>query len=158
MMNIELQQININKKAKLEKSLQLYLHNTSIDFPIDFNNEECTYSYEGLDKYLEGKENKAFLILKDKKVVGFILADITKEKNVIQEMFVLNNFKRQGIGQKAVKLLFDKYNGYWEVKSLPNSKGAETFWITIIKDYTNNNYKLEYIGKYNRAVLRFDNE
>ena len=79
-------------------------------------------------------------------------------ENIVQEMFVLNNFKRKGIGSKAVIELFDNHKGNWKIKSLPLSKQAESFWINIVKEYTNNNLEVDYIGKYNRAIISFNNE
>ena len=79
-------------------------------------------------------------------------------ENIVQEMFVLNNFKRKGIGSKAVIELFDNHKGNWKIKSLPLSKQAESFWINIVKEYTNNNLVVDYIGKYNRAIISFNNE
>ena len=39
-MNIELIKVNKNEKEKLEKLLQLYLHDLSIYFPLDFDSEK----------------------------------------------------------------------------------------------------------------------
>lgn len=117
------------------------------------------YIYDDLDKYLvESEENATYLIKFDDKLAGFILVDFFKEKNILQEMFVLNNFKRKGVGSKAVKELFDNHRGNWEIKSLPLSEQAESFWTNTIKNYTDNKYNVEHIGKYNRAVISFNNE
>ena len=32
------------------------------------------------------------------------------------------------------------------------------FWISSVKEYTNDKYNLEYIGKFNRVVLTFNND
>ena len=157
-MNITLKEIKLDKKHILEKLIQLYLHNISLSFPMGFNSNTGMYDYEDIKKYFNNNENKAFLILKENAIAGFILIDLLKEKNIIQEMFVLNNYKRQGIGKKAVRLIFDMFKGNWEVKSLPCSESAEKFWISTIKEYTKNNFHLNYIGKFNRAVLTFNNE
>ena len=79
-------------------------------------------------------------------------------ENIVQEMFVLNNFKRKGIGSKAVIELFDNHKGNWKIKSLPLSKQAESFWVNIVKEHTNNNLEVDYIGKFNRAIISFYNE
>ena len=79
-------------------------------------------------------------------------------ENIVQEMFVLNNLKRKGIGSKAVIELFDNHKGNWKIKSLPLSKQAESFWVNIVKEHTNNNLEVDYIGKYNRAIISFNNE
>ena len=79
-------------------------------------------------------------------------------ENIVQEMFVLNNFKRKGIGSKAVIELFDNHKDNWKIKFLPLSKQAESFWVNIVKEHTNNNLEVDYIGKYNRAIISFNNE
>lgn len=84
--------------------------------------------------------------------------DKTEELNIVQEMFVMNNYKRAGIGKNAVKQLFNKHHGNWEIKSLPCSEQAEKFWVSVVKEYTKNNFDVKYVGKYNRAVISFDNK
>lgn len=78
--------------------------------------------------------------------------------HIIQEMFILNNYKKQGFGKLAIKALLKKHKGKWTVKSLPKSENSEKFWINTIKDITENKCNVEYIGKFNRAVLTFENE
>ena len=73
-------------------------------------------------------------------------------------MFVLNNYKRKGVGKTAIDILFNKFKGNWEIRSLPCDDTAEKFWISSVKNYTNDNFNLEYVGKFNRAVLTFNNE
>lgn len=157
-MDITLNEIKIDKKDILDKLIQLYLHNISLYFPIDFNTKTEKYNYEDIEKYFNDDNNKAFLILNENKVVGFILINLLGEKNIVQEMFVLNNYKRKGIGKKSISMIFDKFHGNWEIKSLPCSKSAEKFWISAIKEYTKGDFNLEYIGNFNRAVLTFNNE
>lgn len=156
-MNISLKEIELEKKDILNNLIQLYLHNISLYFPIDFDSNTGTYEYDDIDKYFENDYNKAFFILKGNEIAGFILINLLDEKNIVQEMFVLNNYKRKGVGKTAVSILFDKYKGNWEIKSLPCSESAEKFWISSVKEYTNNKFNLEYVGKYNGAVLTFNN-
>lgn len=147
------------KNLIIGRLMQLYLHNISLYFPMDMNQETGLYIYDDLDSYLNDTEYKsAYIIKSDNSIAGFILVDFTEEKNIIQEMFILNNFKRKGIGSKAVKELFDGHRGNWEIKSLPLSEQAELFWINIVKEYTNNKFEVEHIGKFNRAVITFNNE
>jgi len=157
-MDIALKEIELEKKDILNNLLQLYLHNISLNFPIDFNSTTGMYEYDDIEKYFENDNNKAFFILKGNEIAGFMLIDLFDEKNIVQEMFVLNNYKRKGVGKTAVSILFDKFKGNWEIKSLPCSEGAEKFWVSSVKEYTNDKFDLEYIGKYNRAVLTFNNE
>ena len=50
------------------------------------------------------------------------------------------------------------YRGNWVIKVVPNSIQAEIFWNKVIYNYTNNNFKVDHVGKYERAVFTFNNE
>ena len=43
-------------------------------------------------------------------------------------------------------------------ETLKKSEQAELFWINTVKEYTNNKFEVEHIGKFNRAVITFNNE
>ena len=83
--------------------------------------------------------------------------DINDNYFEISEIFALNNYKRQGLAKKAIFKMFDMYNGNWIIKVVPNSPVAESFWNKVIEEYTNDNYILNHIGKYNRAEFEFSN-
>ena len=155
---IELERINNNKKELLNNLLQLYLHDISIYFPIDFNSKTCKYEYDDLAKYFNESDNYAYLFLKDKDIVGFTLIDREDDNYIVQEMFILNNYKNNGVGEECINEVFNCHKGNWTIKSLPCSPKSENFWNKTIKKYTNNKYDIEHIGKYNRAVFRFNNQ
>lgn len=156
---IELELVKKSNEKVLKNLLQLYLHNISAYFPMPFNSESGVYDYDDISKYIEKDENSiAYFIKYEENIAGFILFDKTEEFNVVQEMFVMNNYKRAGIGKNAVKQLFNKHHGNWEIKSLPCSEQAEKFWVSVVKEYTKNNFDVKYVGKYNRAVISFDNK
>ena len=143
---------------KLYNLLQLYLHDLSNYFPIDFDNNTATYKYDNLDNYIKDKLKFAYLIKKENDIVGFSLVDIVDNTNTIQEMFIINNYKNKGYGKEAVFLIFNNHKGDWLVKAVPCSKKAENFWTRTINEYTKGNYTLEHTGKYNRPEYRFNNE
>lgn len=154
-MNLKIKKIEQKEKSKLEKLLQLYLHDLSFYFPIDFDSTKCEYEYD-LNKYFE--DNYAYFIQSDKDILGFILVDNNSNNNYeISEMFVLNNYKGNKIGEQAVIKIFDKYRGNWTIKTVPCSPVAESFWKKTVSNYTKGNFKIEHTGKYNRAELYFTN-
>ncbi len=154
-MNIELDKITLKEKDKLEKLLQLYLHDLSLFFSIAFDSDRCEYEYD-LNKYFG--DNYAYFIKSNDDILGFILIDDNKENNYeISEMFVLNNYRENKIGEKAAVEIFDKYKGNWTIKVVPLSPKAELFWKKTVDNYTKGNFKLEHTGKYNRAELYFAN-
>lgn len=155
-MNIELIKVNKIERNKLEKLLQLYLHDLSLYFPLDFDSKKCEYDYD-LDKYFDN--DFAYFIKSSNDILGFILIDNNGNYNYeVSEMFVLNNYKEKQVGTKAIIKVFDLYRGNWVIKAVPKSKVAEKFWIKVVSKYTNNNYKLSHTGKYDRAELSFSNK
>lgn len=154
-MEIKLRKVPKKEKKKLENLIQLYLHDLSLYFPIDFDTKTCKYNYD-LTSYFEN--NIAYFIERDKNILGFILVDLNENNNYeISEILVLNNYKKQKIGEQAIFKIFDKYKGNWTIKAVPMSPIAEHFWTNTIKKYTNNNFKLTHTGKYNRAEFYFNN-
>lgn len=154
---MKLVQVKQTEIEILERLLQLYLHDVSKYFPIDFDENAGLYLYDSLDKYFNDSKNYAYFIKLEEKIAGFILVDTTESENIIQEMFVLNHHKSNGVGKKAVYDILDKYKGNWVIKSLPSSEPAERFWNRTIKEYTNENYHVQHVGKYNRAIFTFNN-
>lgn len=151
---MKLEEVSIKEKNKLEKLLQLYLHDISTYFKIEFNNETCGYLYD-LSTYFQN--NKAYFIIVDNKIVGFILIDINKNNYEISEIFILNNYKKNHYGKQAIEKIFDMYKGEWVIKAVPNSPVAEQFWNKVIREYTNNKFKIIKTGKYNRPEYYFNN-
>jgi predicted acetyltransferase len=153
-MNIELERVNSSDRYKIEKMMQLYLHDLGVHFPIEFDSEICEYRYK-LDKYFE--DQHAYLIKDGNNILGFMLVDNYIDYYEISEIFILNNYKGKGIGEKAVNKIFDQFKGRWVIKTVPNSLKAEKFWLKTISDYTRGKYELNRVGKYNRAEFVFDN-
>jgi len=155
-MNIELIKVNSNKKELLENLLQLYLHDISYYFPIEFDNNTCKYKYN-LSSYFNN--NYAYFITNNNEIAGFILIDDNSNNNYeISEIFILNNYKNKDIGKETIYKIFNKYKGNWTIKAVPNSNIAESFWDKVIYNYTNNNYKKLLTGKYNRPEYYFNNK
>lgn len=155
---MKLKNINKNERKILENMLQLYLHDISNYFLIDFNSRSGLYEYDDLNKYFDNSGNTAFFMQSDNDdIVGFILLDKVDNGLSIQEIFVLNNYKNKNIGAEAVNTLFDTFKSNWTIKALPCSDPAQKFWERTIKNYTNNNFQVEFIGKYNRAIFTFNN-
>ena len=154
-MNIVVEKISKKDKEKLERLIQLYLHDLSLCFTISFNSDVCKYDYN-LDKYFE--DNYAYFIKSNDNILGFILVDDNKNGNYeISEIFVLNNYKHKKVGEQAVIKIFNKHKGNWIIKAVPSSIVAESFWKKVIGKYTNNDYELKYTGKYNRPEFYFCN-
>ena len=105
---ITLKKIDEKNINLLNNLLQLYLHDVSLHFPIDLNSETCKYEYDDLNKYLDSSNNYAILFMDDSNVLGFTLIDSEDDSMVVQEMFILNNYKNKGLGEECIKKVFDE--------------------------------------------------
>lgn len=156
-MSLEVIKATNKEKQIIANLLQIYLSDLCIYFRIDMDQSTGLYIYDDISKYFEDSENKAYLFKYDNELAGFSLIDKVEDHFVVQEIFVLNEFKRKHIGESAINKIFDENRGDWIIKAVPCSKPAEKFWNRVVDKYTNGNFNLEYIGKYNRAVFTFNN-
>ena len=67
-MDIKLKEIELEKRDILNNLMQLYLHNISLNFPMDFDSNTGMYGYDDIEKYFENDNNKAFFILKENEI------------------------------------------------------------------------------------------
>jgi predicted acetyltransferase len=163
-MEIILEKVDIKNKNILSNLLQLYLHDIEKDFFVGIDlDENESFSYPHLDEYWEKEEYIPYFIKLESEIIGFILINnnfqiLGKENNSynLAEMFIINKYKRKGIGKNVMFQIFKKYSGKWEVRPVPNSKGAELFWENTIKEYTQNKYEIRHVGKYKRPIFTFD--
>lgn len=155
---MKLERVQKKDKKILDNLIQLYLHNLSINFKIDFDSKTGLYIYEDISKYFVNNDDIALFIKDNDNIIGFILLNLSDNVNVVQELFILNNYKRQGYGKNAIIETFNNYRGNWCIKVVPCTPSSENFWINVVNEYTNNNYRLERTGKYNRVELYFSNK
>lgn len=155
---IQLDVVKNEERKVLDNLLQLYLHEISLYFKVDFDSSNGLYKYDSLDKYFDNSENYAYFIKENDEITGFVLIDKNNDYYIVQELFTLNNYKGRGYASDAINKIFDMYRGNWVIKVVPNSIQAEIFWNKVIYNYTNNNFKVDHVGKYERAVFTFNNE
>jgi len=49
------------------------------------------------------------------------------------------------MGKTLAFAMFDQFPGPWQVRQIPTAKEAIAFWRSIISEYTNNNFKEDYV-------------
>ena len=57
------------------------------------------------------------------------------------EFFITRPQRRRGIGQSAVRLLFDRFAGRWEIIEYLRNPVAVSFWRKVVTQYTLGNYE-----------------
>lgn len=88
----------------------------------------------------------SFLIRAEGKPAGFAMVATPPHTTSgiayrMNEFFVLNRFRRCGIGTRAAIQVMDRFAGRWEVGYTPINESAAAFWRTVIPGYTNGDYK-----------------
>ena len=146
-MDIKIESIKQEEKELLWKLLQLALYDGS--FYVDNQiNDAGEFEYNWFDCYFTDNDRFAYLIKCDKNIAGFALVNgnlkIKHDCNAqtIAEFLILPQYRKRQIGKKAAHMIFDKFDGVWEVQPMDNNDGAYKFWEKIIKEYTNDQYKI----------------
>ena len=156
-MEIKLEKVKLNDKDRLSNLLDEYLEEL---FEKD-KKELGPYKY--LDNYFIEPNRHPFFILTDGKIVGFALINLNDPlsddiKHAISEFYIFPKYRNKGIGEKAVKQIFDIFLGDWAIRVLKKNP-AIRFWRKVIKEYTDGKYdEFEQSDeKWNGIVLSFKN-
>jgi predicted acetyltransferase len=59
----------------------------------------------------------------------------------IAEFFILQKYRRKGVGTYVAQYIFDRFRGNWEVMQALSHKAAQMFWRKVIAQYTSGNYE-----------------
>lgn len=114
--------------------------------------------YECIDfkKYWQTDDSFPFLVRHENELAGFVIIDKKGSEAEIDfnvaQFFILRKFKGKGIGRYVAYQCFDKFKGIWEVMVIPGNTGAYSFWKSIIKKYTADNFE-----EYTRNVTHLNN-
>lgn len=57
------------------------------------------------------------------------------------EFFITRARRRLGIGATAVRLIFSRFTGRWEITEYLRNTGAVSFWRRVVAGYTRGNYR-----------------
>ena len=121
---------NINQKY-------LYEMTNFYDDPMD---ENGNYGYGYFEDYFSNPKRKAFFLYNDQTLIGFAMICPYSYINahpdhVMAEFTVFPYFRRQGTGREAVRQLFARYPGSWELKYNRKNTTAVKFWTAVTAPY-----------------------
>ena len=143
-----LDKVKRKDKRVLFQLLQYLLFEVSANDNISMN-KQGLFEYPWFNSYFTDKEREAYFIkeTETKELLGFAMVNKYTQKfengHSIAEFLILPKYRRQKIGQKAALDIFKMHEGNWEIHPSNNNNRAFTFWNTVIKEYTDNNYKFE---------------
>ena len=133
-----------SEKPILEELMQLYLHYFS-EFEEVPLNESGRYDYQYLDLYWQDDDRHPFIIRVNNNIAGFVLVNkqifMEEADSSIGEFFIVPNFRRRYIGKKAAFHIFDKFPGCWEVRQTSQNSSAQSFWQSVIHEYTDGEFR-----------------
>lgn len=131
---ISLQSVELGHKKVLERYFQFYLYDyAAFDGKVPI---EGVFEYPWLDDYFTESGRYPFFILKGNSIAGISLVrELSDGHYQMSEFFIMNVFRKQGIGEKACALLFDKFPGRWDIGQEFSNAGAIAFWRKVISQY-----------------------
>ena len=149
MLNIMLALVTESKKSVLRNLIKIYCYEWSQYNGIDID-QNGDYAFEhDLDRFFINDNHYAYFIMYKDNIIGFVLVDTDidyyKESNyAISEFFVLNKYRKLGIGKQAAIEIFKRHKGKWEIKMHPKNKGSIKFWKIVVEEVSKNRkYKIE---------------
>jgi len=93
------------------------------------------YRDDRLRTYLAYEEHWPFLIRRQGEMIGFALVRKSKPgTHVIGEFFIKSEFRRSGIGGRAVAEILKRFVGNWEIPFQNENSKAAAFWRGTIPE------------------------
>jgi predicted acetyltransferase len=143
-MKITLTQARRTDTAVVERILQLYEYDYSEWGGADVDAQGLYPTNDTDAMWRPGYH--VFLIRVGGNLAGFAFVTRTPshtddgEVNSIDEFFVLRRYRRQGVGERVARTLFDRFPGRWEVNQLRENVAAQAFWRRVIGRYTGGHF------------------
>lgn len=137
-MPVTLQKILEIEAPILRNLYSLYLHDLS-KFTVNLDiGADGFFHYEGLDTFWEVEGLSPYFIKLENNIIGFLLLlerpFLKKENDFgINDIFILNKYKGNGLGKQAVEELFKEKHGKYFVIELVKNIPAVSFWKKLYK-------------------------
>ena len=139
-MKVELIPVSLEEKPILANIMQPYRHELSAFTDHIELRADGLYDLNYFDEYWTEDNRYPYFIYADGSLAGFVLVNmytvVAENAHSIAEFFVLNPYRRHGVGMQAAHLAFDQFPGIWELRVLKNNKPAYHFWQKCIREKT----------------------
>lgn len=101
------------------------------------------------------------VILHNDQIAGFALVSkpVMKRADVdyrLAEFFVDRRERRHGVGREAAELIFNRFDGRWEVVEMLRNQPAVAFWRAVVSAYTHGGNKESVANGEMRQIFRSD--
>ncbi|HHT7237708.1 MULTISPECIES: GNAT family N-acetyltransferase [Bacillus] len=138
-MVVALQKVQESEKEMLRNLYALYLHDLS-KFTTNITiGADGFFEYEDLDTFWKIDGITPYFIKADNSIVGFLLLlerpFLKKENDFgINDIFILNQYKGEGIGKQVIKNLLKEKRGKYFVIELIKNVPAVSFWKKVYRE------------------------
>lgn len=122
-------------RETLSRLLELNAHDLS-RFDGRIIGVDGVFGYPYLDSYWDADENRhAFLVRVDGNLAGFALVR-TSPENQMAEFFLLNPYRRRGLGRRVAMMVIERFPGQWSLESLRSNLPACALWRSVLSAKT----------------------
>jgi len=99
-----------------------------------------------LERWTSDHSATLLTILDDMKPAGFAMisrrpTDVRGIDFRMSEFFIARDARRRGVGRNAIRLIFDRFAGNWEIIEYQRNPGAVAFWRRVVSAYTAGSYR-----------------
>lgn len=145
-MELRMELVPKERKQTISKLMQYYLYDFTRYLELDVDQDGVYPAYPGLESFWSSGNNKfAYLFKVDGNIAGFALVERLlydpEGQFYMTEFFVMQKYRRSGVGTLAAHKLFDMYPGDWKVSQVRANTPARNFWHRVIGEYTNGEFK-----------------
>jgi predicted acetyltransferase len=130
---VTIEQVTPRERDVLWRYLQFYIYDMSRFTgaqPVD-----GVFPYSHFDAYWgEGERRSAWWAKVGGEIAGFALVrlDAGEGRHEIAEFFIVNRWRRRGIGLSFARQLLTRFPGPWRLHELANNQGAIAFWRRVL--------------------------
>ena len=102
---------------------------------------------ELMARWFADDSSHPLIILKNDRPVGFALVSRPSRRQRatidfrLAEFFIKTSERRLGIGREAALLIFNRFNGTWEVSEFLFNKPAVAFWRRVVTEFTRGKFR-----------------
>lgn len=139
-MTITIVAAGLAEKPLIENLYPLYLHDLSEFLDTDVDDQGRFIAAGALDQWWERDALHPFLIRVDGRPAGFAFVcgapHVSKGRDYrLNEFFILRKHRRRGVGRAAAIMVFDRFQGDWELAWIPENLPAASFWPRVVAEY-----------------------
>ena len=102
---------------------------------------------EMMARWFADDTSHPLVILRDDRPVGFALVSKPTMRRAdsadyrLAEFFVIKSARRLGVGREAAELIFNRFNGRWEITEIMRNQPAVAFWRHVVGHYTHGEFR-----------------